>query len=85
MILSRGDVLEFDACQLQRSTPQENPMANNEDDNLKSLDHVEKEHILKILRHTGGNFGESCKIPGITRPTLRKKINDYGLREFIET
>jgi two-component system response regulator AtoC len=84
MILSRGDVLEFDECWFQRSAVRENSAAVIQDD-LKSLDHVEKEHILKILKHTGGNYGESCKILGITRPTLRKKINDYGLKEFIES
>jgi two-component system response regulator AtoC len=45
---------------------------------------MEKEHILKVLGHTGGNYGEACRILGITRPTLRKKINDYGLKEFLE-
>ena len=45
---------------------------------------MEREHVLKILRHTG-NYSEACMILGITRSTLIKKINDYGLREFIES
>ncbi len=55
-----------------------------EESELKSLNCMEKEHILKILGHTGGNYGETCKILGITRPTLRKKINDYGLKDYAE-
>ena len=85
MILSRSDVLELDECWFQRSEAVHTPSsASEKSDELKSLNCVEKEHILKILKHTGGNYGETCKILGITRPTLRKKINDYGLKEYFE-
>ena len=52
---------------------------------LGSRDEVEKEHILKVLRHTGGNYGDTCKILGVSRPTLRKKIADYGLKDFLDS
>jgi two-component system response regulator AtoC len=85
LILSRSDVLELDECWFHRSEAIHTPAsACEESDELKSLNCVEKEHILKILKHTGGNYGEACKILGITRPTLRKKINDYGLRDYLE-
>jgi len=85
LILSRSDVLELDQCWFQRSDAIHRPAsACEESDELKSLNRVEKEHILKILKHTGGNYGEACKILGITRPTLRKKINDYGLKDYLE-
>ncbi len=84
MILSRGEVLELDTRLLQAESAAIQPAAGAEGGKLGSLEDVEREHILKILGHTGGNFGEACKILGITRPTLRKKINDYGLKEFIE-
>ena len=85
LILSRNDVLEIDECWFQRSEAiHPTASACEESDELKSLNCVEKEHILKILKHTGGNYGETCKILGITRPTLRKKLNDYGLREYFE-
>lgn len=85
MILSSGEVLEIDQCWLE---PRQTPFPKTSDPEvreLKSLNDIEKEHILKILKHTGGNYGEACKILGITRPTLRKKINDYGLKEYLET
>jgi two-component system response regulator AtoC len=85
LILSRSDVLELDECWFQRSEAIHTPSSACEESELKSLNCVEKEHILKILQHTGGNYGETCKILGITRPTLRKKINDYGLKEYLET
>ncbi len=82
MIHSRSDVLEFDLGWLQRV---ECAIGSAEaDDELKSLENIEKDYILKILRHTRGNYGDTCKILGISRPTLRKKINDYGLKELIE-
>ncbi len=84
MILSRGDVLELDECWFRRSETILTPASACEESEPKSLSCVEKEHILKILKHTGGNYGEACKILGITRPTLRKKINDYGLKEYLE-
>ncbi len=84
IILSQGDVLELDECWFQRSDAIPAPACALEEGELKSLISMEKEHILKILRHTGGNYGEACNILGITRPTLRKKINDYGLRQYFE-
>jgi two-component system response regulator AtoC len=85
MILSRSDVLELDQGWFCRAQAAPAAPSHGEQSELKSLNSVEKEHILKVLGHTGGNYGEACRILGITRPTLRKKINDYGLKEFIET
>jgi transcriptional regulator with GAF, ATPase, and Fis domain len=84
MILSRSDVLELDKSWFQRLDDTPVSASPGERDQLKSLIAIEKEHILRVLEHTEGNYGEACKILGITRPTLRKKISDYGLREFIE-
>jgi two-component system response regulator AtoC len=77
-------VLELDECWFQKRDFAQGPASSGEQSELKSLNSMEKEHILRVLDHTEGNYGEACKILGITRPTLRKKINDYGLREFIE-
>ncbi|MDA8308906.1 MAG: sigma-54 dependent transcriptional regulator [Deltaproteobacteria bacterium] len=79
MILSKGEVLEIDQCWFERREPAADKACGSQESQLRSLSDMEKEHISKILRHTGGNYGEACKILGITRPTLRKKINDYGL------
>ncbi len=86
MILSSGNVLELDECWLQAPECRGGPLAGTAQANepLRSLDEMEKEHILRVLRHTGGNYGEACQILGVSRPTLRKKIGDYGLKEFLE-
>ncbi|MEN6615267.1 MAG: sigma-54 dependent transcriptional regulator [Syntrophorhabdus sp.] len=44
-----------------------------------SLHEIEKEHILKVLEHTGWHFGKACDILGITRPTLRQKLREYNI------
>jgi len=84
MILSNGDTLELDEQWLQRKEPgpvvkpvdSAGPVENSE---LLSLEEVERAHILKVLRHTRGNYGEACRILGISRPTLRRKISEYTL------
>jgi DNA-binding NtrC family response regulator len=47
---------------------------------LKSLADVEKEHIETILREVDWNLGRACEILGITRPTLRKKMDNYHIK-----
>lgn len=82
LILSRGEILEFDANWLQNRDshfPNRSGNATSGADAPRSLADVEKAHILQILELTNWNYGEACKILGISRPTLRRKIGDYGL------
>ena len=44
---------------------------------FKTLEEVEREHIKKILISTNYNISKSAKILGISRPTLRNKINKW--------
>jgi two-component system response regulator AtoC len=84
MILSNGDTLELDEQWLRRKEPvlavkPPDSAGFAEDNELLSLEEVERAHILKVLRHTRGNYGEACGILGISRPTLRRKISEYTL------
>jgi DNA-binding NtrC family response regulator len=83
VILSRGDVLEFDESWLQRKSPPADAGGESAryTDRIPNLAEVERDHIAMVLQRTNGNFGEACEILGISRPTLRKKISDYGLKE----
>lgn len=45
----------------------------------KTLEDVEKEHILKILEETGGNQMKASQLLGINRKTLYKKIKKYKI------
>ena len=44
-----------------------------------TLSDVERRHIEQVLNATGWNRGMACEILGVSRPTLRRKIRDYGL------
>ncbi len=56
------------------------PMPAAADDPLLTLDEVEARHIQRVLDHTGGHKANACRILGISRPALDRKIRKYGLR-----
>ncbi len=45
-----------------------------------SLRDLERAHIEKVLAATGWHKGRACDILGISRPTLERKIKDFGLK-----
>ncbi|MBN2408525.1 MAG: sigma 54-interacting transcriptional regulator [Candidatus Aminicenantes bacterium] len=47
----------------------------------ESIEHVERDHITRVLRRTGWRKSEAAKILGITRQTLDNKIKKYKIRE----
>jgi two-component system response regulator AtoC len=47
---------------------------------LRSLEEVEREHIIASLRRTGGNLSAAARALGVSRPTLRKRLKQYGIR-----
>jgi DNA-binding NtrC family response regulator len=44
-----------------------------------ALEDVERNHILRILKQTGGHRGKTAEILGINRRTLYRKLIEYGL------
>lgn len=44
-----------------------------------SLEEVEKNQILAVLKRTGGNKSEAARILGVARITLREKLKKYGI------
>jgi DNA-binding NtrC family response regulator len=46
---------------------------------LRSLEEVDREHVLRVLGETGGNREESARILGISRRTLSRMIQRWGL------
>jgi two-component system, NtrC family, nitrogen regulation response regulator GlnG len=42
---------------------------------------VERELIVRALRHTGGHFGNACERLGIDRKTLRNKMRELGISQ----
>lgn len=46
-----------------------------------SLQEYEREYILRVLNRTEWHLGKACEALGVSRPTLRQKMREYGLRE----
>jgi transcriptional regulator with PAS, ATPase and Fis domain len=44
----------------------------------KSMSQVEKEHIQRVVKHTGGNRSAAARILGISRVCLISKIKNYS-------
>ena len=45
----------------------------------QSLEEAEKEAVLAALKAAGGNKSETARVLGITRKTLHKKLQKYGV------
>jgi two-component system response regulator AtoC len=76
VIHSPGDVLEMDLPQMEPESKDQVEV----DTWKRPLADVEKDHIQRVLDRVDGHFGKACEILGISRPTLRKKIQDYDLK-----
>ena len=46
---------------------------------VPSLQDMERQHIREALGIAGWNRGKVCDLLGITRPTLRRKMREYGI------
>lgn len=49
------------------------------DETIFSLAEMEKDHIRRVIRQTGGNLTHSARVLGIALNTLRKKLQIYGI------
>jgi DNA-binding NtrC family response regulator len=84
-IINSSVLLEKNSTLSRKSMPQyflESTLRSNyyiADAHHKSMAEVEKEHIYRVLQHTGGNRTASSKILGISRVSLISKIKTYKL------
>jgi transcriptional regulator with PAS, ATPase and Fis domain len=49
------------------------------DEGLLTLEEVEKRHLIKVLRETGGNKVQAAKVLGIDRRTLYRMAERFGI------
>jgi DNA-binding NtrC family response regulator len=49
------------------------------DESLLSMDEVQKRHLIRVLRETGGNKVRAAKILGIDRRTLYRMAERFGM------
>lgn len=75
---SQGDVLTMDDLQLRMALVDKDADAGNAVQDL-SLDSMEKRHVAFVLRTTNWVKAEAARLLGVSRPTLDRKIEQYGL------
>lgn len=73
VILAKGDVIQ------EHNLPIEGRKEKIVPRELVAMKEVEKDYIQHVLHTTGGNKTQTSKILQISRPTLDKKIKEYGL------
>jgi len=59
--------------------PQENLLLVRSAPPGKDLEEVEKNHIIRVLKETQGNYSQAARLLGISRMTLYNKTKAYGL------
>ena len=74
-ILCDGPLLDVASLPIElQAPPSASPAASNYD-----LEGVEREHIRRVLAHTGGNKTLAAELLGIGLTTLYAKVKRYGL------
>ena len=75
-VLADGDVIDADALPLEVRLGGQPALATGE---VKTLKEMEREMVIRALEATGGNRTKAAKLLGITYPTLKKKIDEFGV------
>jgi DNA-binding NtrC family response regulator len=82
VVLSTGEVLEARHLPLAEIAPAAPPPAAGDDEpglGLVPLRAVERRHVERVLTATGWNKRRACAVLEISRPTLDRKIAEFGL------
>jgi transcriptional regulator with GAF, ATPase, and Fis domain len=80
VITERGDTLSVDNRTLTSLTEEPLTTAGTaEEGEIYSMEEMEKRHIISVLRRSGGNKAKACRLLGISRPTLDRKIAKFGI------
>ena len=51
---------------------------------MKIIPAVERELVVEALKETHGNQVQAAKLLGITRATLRKRVEKFGIKQELE-
>jgi len=79
LVLAKNDVLDETLLTLGTATAE--PPTTDTGDELPTLREIERRHIVRVLQHTEWNKRRACAILDISRPTLDRKIEEYGLKK----
>ena len=82
VVLAKGDVLDETLLPLGAASTADGATGAEADNEgaLPTLREIERRHIVRVLAHTQWNKRRACAVLDISRPTLDRKIEEYGLR-----
>lgn len=81
-VLARDDSIGLELLSFPELSKEGDEQQSKQDDGavrLVSLQQLEQEHIEAILLHVHWHKGKACKLLGISRPALDRKIQKYAL------
>jgi DNA-binding NtrC family response regulator len=79
VVLAKSDVLDESLLPVAGATATAGDEVDGEGE-LPTLRELERRHIVRVLAHTEWNKRRACAILDISRPTLDRKIEEFGLR-----
>jgi DNA-binding NtrC family response regulator len=84
IVLSQGELLEARHLPIADAGPDDGGPARRAPppapaDALVSLRELERRHVERVLAHTEWNKRRACAILEVSRPTLDRKIDEFGL------
>ncbi|TMQ10436.1 MAG: sigma-54-dependent Fis family transcriptional regulator [Deltaproteobacteria bacterium] len=80
VVMAKTDVLDETLLPIAAGDAAASAAEADADGTLPTLRELERRHIIRVLAHTDWNKRRSCAILDISRPTLDRKIEEYGLR-----
>jgi DNA-binding NtrC family response regulator len=82
LVVSRGPVLTEDAFSFLggRAPAAAAAPASNGNHGARTLEDVEREHILEVWKESNGNHSKAARILDIDRTTLYAKLKKYGMK-----
>ncbi len=84
-VVERAVVIEDDKMVTLSSLPshisESSDSRNSSPSNIKSLEELEKQHIIEVLESTNWNRSKSARILGIDRKTLYDKLKRYDIEK----
>jgi DNA-binding NtrC family response regulator len=81
VVLAKTDVLDETLLPLGATAADATHADVGDDGSLPTLREIERRHIARVLVHAEWNKRRACAILDISRPTLDRKIEEYGLRK----
>jgi DNA-binding NtrC family response regulator len=81
IVLAKSDVIEPDLLPIEprKGGPVSRAPVEPGDEALLPLREVERRHVERVLHATSWNKRRACSILDISRPTLDRKLEEYGL------